>query len=297
MEDRVKRIEKALDHFLPERKGSLSETVTDAMRYSLLNGGKRVRAVLTLAFCELCGGDALFVGGIELTVADILHNGAGEQVDVLQNHAEGTAEIRLLDLRDVDAVVADLSVRNVIEAVDKVCDGRFACARCADERDLLAGLCVKRDVMQDGLLRGITKIDVLKLYVTGELRIGDRAVLMRMLPCPKAGVLVGFGEHAVFLFGVDERDVALVLFALGIEQREDAGSACHSHDDGRDLLRDLADRHNEAAGELQERRDAAERHDTHAGEGQVRYACKCETAAKHGDAILIDEVARREAAK
>lgn len=57
MEDRVKRIEKALDHFLPERKGSLSETVTDAMRYSLLNGGKRVRAVLTLAFCELCGGD------------------------------------------------------------------------------------------------------------------------------------------------------------------------------------------------------------------------------------------------
>ena len=39
MEDRVKRIEKALDHFLPERKGSLSETVTDAMRYSLLNGG------------------------------------------------------------------------------------------------------------------------------------------------------------------------------------------------------------------------------------------------------------------
>ena len=137
--------------------------------------------------------------------------------------------------------------------------------------------------MQDGLLRGITKIDILKLYVTGELRIGDRAVLMRMLPCPKAGVLVGFGEHAVFLFGVDERDVALVLFALGIEQREDAGSACHSHDDGRDLLRDLADRHNEAAGELQERRDAAERHDTHAGEGQVRYACKCETAAKHGD--------------
>ena len=47
MEDRVKRIEKALDHFLPERKGSLSETVTDAMRYSLLNGGKRAVSPLT----------------------------------------------------------------------------------------------------------------------------------------------------------------------------------------------------------------------------------------------------------
>ena len=70
MEDRVKCIEKALDHFLPERKGSLSETVTDAMRYSLLNGGKRVRAVLTLAFCELCGGSAMdalpFAAAVEM---------------------------------------------------------------------------------------------------------------------------------------------------------------------------------------------------------------------------------------
>ena len=38
MEDRVKRIEKALDHFLPERKGSLSETVTDAMRPGSASG-------------------------------------------------------------------------------------------------------------------------------------------------------------------------------------------------------------------------------------------------------------------
>ena len=28
----------------------------EAMRYSLLAGGKRVRPVLALAFCELCGG-------------------------------------------------------------------------------------------------------------------------------------------------------------------------------------------------------------------------------------------------
>ncbi len=30
----------------------------EAMRYSLLAGGKRIRPVLTLAFCELCGGKA-----------------------------------------------------------------------------------------------------------------------------------------------------------------------------------------------------------------------------------------------
>ncbi|MCL1820617.1 MAG: polyprenyl synthetase family protein [Oscillospiraceae bacterium] len=32
------------------------EKLYEAMRYSLLSGGKRVRPVLTLAFCELCGG-------------------------------------------------------------------------------------------------------------------------------------------------------------------------------------------------------------------------------------------------
>lgn len=58
MEDRVKRIEKALDHFLPEQQGlAFRDRDRRHGAYSLLNGGKRVRAVLTLAFCELCGGD------------------------------------------------------------------------------------------------------------------------------------------------------------------------------------------------------------------------------------------------
>lgn len=42
----------------------------DAMRYSLLAGGKRIRPVLTLAFCDLCGGavDAVlpFAAGVEM---------------------------------------------------------------------------------------------------------------------------------------------------------------------------------------------------------------------------------------
>ncbi len=40
--------------------GSISQNggiVCDAMRYSLQNGGKRIRPVLTLEFCRVCGGD------------------------------------------------------------------------------------------------------------------------------------------------------------------------------------------------------------------------------------------------
>ena len=49
------RVEAALDGSLgPERPESLRE----AMRYSLLAGGKRLRPVLCLAACELAGGDS-----------------------------------------------------------------------------------------------------------------------------------------------------------------------------------------------------------------------------------------------
>jgi geranylgeranyl diphosphate synthase type II len=49
------RVEAALDDALaPERPDSLRE----AMRYSLLAGGKRLRPILCLAACELAGGDS-----------------------------------------------------------------------------------------------------------------------------------------------------------------------------------------------------------------------------------------------
>lgn len=42
-----------LEKAVPENSG----VVCDAMRYSLQNGGKRIRPVLVLEFCRVCGGD------------------------------------------------------------------------------------------------------------------------------------------------------------------------------------------------------------------------------------------------
>lgn len=51
-------IEDALELALPApAEGDPAAKVTEAMRYSLLCGGKRVRPALVLAFCQLCGGD------------------------------------------------------------------------------------------------------------------------------------------------------------------------------------------------------------------------------------------------
>ena len=50
-------VEEALRKALPQPpKNSLTRPVTESMGYSLFVGGKRIRPVLTLAFCDLCGG-------------------------------------------------------------------------------------------------------------------------------------------------------------------------------------------------------------------------------------------------
>lgn len=54
-------INNALEEYLDaSRFGNEAEgclVMLEAMRYSLQNGGKRIRPVLTLEFCELCGGE------------------------------------------------------------------------------------------------------------------------------------------------------------------------------------------------------------------------------------------------
>src|SRR4051794_28623069 len=53
--DRQKRVERALDRFLP-KETTRPATIHKAMRYSLFAGGKRLRPILTLAAAEACGG-------------------------------------------------------------------------------------------------------------------------------------------------------------------------------------------------------------------------------------------------
>lgn len=50
----IEMINKALEDYMPESE----DIVSRAMRYSVENGGKRIRPELVLSFCEACGGDA-----------------------------------------------------------------------------------------------------------------------------------------------------------------------------------------------------------------------------------------------
>lgn len=54
--DYLSSVEYSLRRYVPE-EGLLQAELFRAMRYSLLAGGKRLRPVLVLEFCGLCGGD------------------------------------------------------------------------------------------------------------------------------------------------------------------------------------------------------------------------------------------------
>src|SRR5699024_10378016 len=101
---------------------------------------------------QLGGGDALLVGGLQAAVADVVHHGAGEQVGVLEHHAQAAAEVGLFNLVDVDAVVPDFAVGNVVEPVNQVGDGGLARAGRTHKGNLLAGLSVQADVVQHQLV-------------------------------------------------------------------------------------------------------------------------------------------------
>lgn len=57
LEEYSEDVSKHLTEYLPKANDGQAQVVK-AMRYSLLNGGKRLRPVFVLEFCKMCGGDA-----------------------------------------------------------------------------------------------------------------------------------------------------------------------------------------------------------------------------------------------
>ena len=55
MKERCAYIEQALEQAVPEQK-DFPPVIFEAMRYSLLAGGKRLRPMMVLAACEAVGG-------------------------------------------------------------------------------------------------------------------------------------------------------------------------------------------------------------------------------------------------
>ena len=187
---------------------------------------------------------------------------------VLQHDAQRAAEVGFPDLLDVDAVVPDLAVLNVVEAVDEVGDGGLAGTGGADKGDLLARTAIEVDVMEDGLVRQIAEIDVGEGDVALQLVVGGSAVVVGVLPRPDTGAFAGLHEGVVLIIlGVDKGDIALVGLAGFIHHLEDALCTGQRHDDTVGLHGYLTDGHIEALVQGEEGHDGAQRHAADAADG------------------------------
>ena len=210
---------------------------------------------------KFCRGDAFLIRSIRFAVADIIHNRAGKQVGILQNNAKGAAEIRLFNLGDIDAVIADLTILNIIKAVDQIGDCGFARAGGADKRDLLTRLSIQLDIVQHHFIVRIAEIHTVQHDGALQFLVGYGAVrLMRMFPCPNAGSVVCLCNRAVLmLHGVYHFNIAVIFFRLLVKQGEHTLCACNRHDDGIHLLADLRDRHAETLVQAHKRNNRADR--------------------------------------
>ncbi len=139
---------------------------------------------------QLCRRDALLVSGIQIAVADVVHHRTGKQMGILEHDAQGTAQVRLFDLIDIDAVVADLAIGNVIKTVDQVGDGGLAGTGSAYEGDLLPRLGPQADVVEYDLIRRISEVHIVKDHASLQLGVSNGAVrLVGMPPGPHVGAL------------------------------------------------------------------------------------------------------------
>ena len=58
---------------------------------------------------DLRRADAVLIRRVQPAVADVFHHGAGKQMRVLQDDTERPAEVILLDIAHVDAVIGDVA--------------------------------------------------------------------------------------------------------------------------------------------------------------------------------------------
>ena len=195
---------------------------------------------------------------------------------ILKNDAQRAAQIRLFDLVDVDAVIADLAVGNIVKAVDQVGNGRLACTGGADKRDLLPRFGPQTDIMEDQFVFVVTEVHSVKDHAALQASVGDGAIrLVGVLPSPDIGALGALRELSIgILFGVDQLHIALILLRLLIHKIKDTGGTGGSSDHKVDLHAHLGDRLSKALVQAHKDNHCAQGNSGHPVDAQNRtYDC------------------------
>ena len=172
--------------------------------------------------------DAFLVRGVQTAVADIVHDGAGEDEGVLLHDAHLPPQGAEGDALEVVAVNAHGPFRYVIEAGEQVHDGAFAGAGGTHQGDGLARLHVEAHMMDNG-----DALFVLEEHVPEFHMSLDRGQLRRPLVVLHAHRLV---QHLEDPFQVAHGVHELVVDIADLHDRLPEPVGVHDHGgDGADL--------------------------------------------------------------
>ncbi len=142
MNDDIRLIEQALEDALPS-ENCLEKDVVQAMRYSLMAGGKRIRPVLTLEFCRACAGtsrDALpFACAVEMIhTYSLIH----DDLPCMDNDAmrRGKPANHIAFGEDIALLAGDALQSLAFETIFRSCTPENA-MRCSMAARFLANAC------------------------------------------------------------------------------------------------------------------------------------------------------------
>ena len=180
---------------------------------------------------------------------------------ILKNDTKRSSQISLFNLVYINIIITDLSVLNIIETIDQVCDRCLSRSRRTDKSKFLSRLRVQSQIMKHHVVFRISERHIIKSHVAFQLRICHCAVcLMRMFPCPQACSFFTLRKISLcILLCVYKSNISFVYFRLFIHQRKDAFRTGQRHDDGVELLGNLHKRLSKALRKLKIRRHHAKR--------------------------------------
>ena len=116
-----------------------------------------------------CCRNNLFIRCIQLSVTDILHNCAFKQPGILQYHSKCVPQLSPVEISDIMIIQTDGSTVHIIETHQQFDHRCLTSTGRSHNRNLLSRFNLCAEVMDNHLLRIITKLHMFKTYLTGYL--------------------------------------------------------------------------------------------------------------------------------
>ncbi|MBU4377430.1 MAG: polyprenyl synthetase family protein [Candidatus Omnitrophica bacterium] len=236
LEKNRKSIDRALDRYLP-KKTAMPNLIHEAMRYSVLNGGKRIRPILLVESAKSAGrktGDALLLGcAIELIHAySLIHDDLPSMDDAATRRGRPSCHIKYGEANAILAGDALLSLAfNVISQIKdkkKIGDIIFEVSRAIGTFGMVGGQAIDLSI-KDKANINLPTMEYINILKTGSLikvscKIGG---IIGSASQKKIKALEAYGEHLGLAFQIvddildDDGYAKIVGISAAREEAED----------------------------------------------------------------------------